>query len=219
MLIAHGDLPLGEIDRLTRQEVLVTDALDRQLELIVRPIAAMTKWKSSLEEFRLMHVRMYALLGDPMLRVASPGATIDELVVANDAVKGRIASMPTGRVQVVIETRRAECVAEQDLKPATVGDDLEVRATWNYPLANDRVLWRGEAEVRDNTFQLALPAPIPERGQLLRAFAVGVGTDGASIEAIGGVRLKLKATPATPTAAPDSPTKQSAQETVPTSGG
>ncbi len=192
MLIAHADRPLGDIDRLAREEVLRVDQSDRKLDAIVEPLASISRWASTLEELRLMHVRMYALLGDPMMRVTDPGRPISDLRIEGTALRGRIDGMRSGRVDVVIETVRSD-VASRELQPAEPGDDIEARTAHNYPRANDRVLWRGNAEMHEDEFTLVLPDPWPARGRIVRVTAVGERRDGAKLQALGAIRLPLRA--------------------------
>lgn len=188
-LVAHTELPLGEIDRRARREMLVTDAQDRQLDLIAQPIASLTKWHSSLEALRVMHVRMYALFGDPMLRIANPGVPIDDVRVVEGTLRGSVPKLTAGDVEVVVETSRSGCAKSAQLRSATAGDDVEARTAFNYPLANDRVLWRGTAKLTGGAFSIALPSPLPTEARLVRVYAVGVDSDGRATEAIGGVRV------------------------------
>jgi hypothetical protein len=190
MLIAHADETMGEIDRRARLAMFDLDARDRELDAMVAPIAKLTKWKLSLEDLRLMHVRMYALIGDPMMRIASPGAKVEGLAIAEGHVTGRVPTIATGTVEVLIETARDDCVST-DVQLAAPNDDAEARAAHNYPLVNDRVLWRGQGDIREGRFSIPLPSPLPGRSAMLRVRATEAPpTVGArAAEAIGGMRL------------------------------
>lgn len=232
-LIAHADRPLGEIDRLARRELLVLDAADRQLDAIARPVALLTKWKLSLAELRLMHVRMYTLFGDPMMRVAAPGVAVEGLKLDGTTLRGRLPGMASGEVEVVIESDRSGH-GRNTLTAAVDGDDLEKRAAHNYPLANDRVLWRGRSAVQapasdqpaggsPATFAIELPTPLPAGSAIVRIYAVGRGGGGGAFEAIGGMRLAPPASTSTsssthtesPTSPPPAGAGASSQSTEP----
>jgi arylsulfatase A len=180
---------LGEVDRRARREMLITDEHDRALDLIALPIAKMTDWKLSLAELRLMHVRMYALIGDPMMRIASAGERIDELSVSEGLLRGTVPALVSGTVEVSVETSRTECAAT-DLKTPAAGDDVSARAHHNYERIQRRVLWRGEATITDGRFTCALPSPMPDRAAILRVTASGRDGRGQTLEAFGGIRME-----------------------------
>lgn len=187
-LLARAGETLGEIDRRARREMLITDDHDRALDLIALPISKATNWKLSLEALRLMHVRMYALIGDPMMRVASPGRPIEGLSIDGSSLRGRVADALDGRVEIRIETERAACAATDLLTPAA-GDDLGNRTAHNYQRINERVLWRGVADVVDGGFVAPLPSPLPARSAILRATVTARDRSGSPFEAFGGLRL------------------------------
>jgi len=187
-LIAHPELPLGEIDRRARRAMLRTDRSDRRLDSIARPIAALTRWHSSLEELQLMHVRMYVLLGDPMLRVAAPGAAMSSLRVDGGALEGHVDHMQSGTVTVTIETARGDSARAAELQAAVAGDDLEARAAHNYPIANARVLWHGTGDVRDGAFRVRLPTSFADNARILRVHATGTDATQRSMDATAVLR-------------------------------
>lgn len=188
-LLARPDLPCGEVDRRARLEMLATDRLDRKLDAIVAPIARAMRWRSSLEELRLMHVRMYAYLGDPMVRIASPGIPIAELRLIGGALIGEVASMSTGRVAVTIESARDASAAPEAPVPAAPGDDVQARTRRNYPLMRERALWHGTGVVWGEAFEIPLPEPLPPGCAFVRVRASGIDAEGTPIDAFGGLRV------------------------------
>jgi hypothetical protein len=106
---------------------------------------------------------------------------IDRKLRFRDAVQGE--------VTVVIETDRPSC-AHGPLVPAMRRDDpdLERIATENYPLANERALWRGTAELHDGRFGIDLPSPLPAHATIVRCFVVATDAFGRTVERLGGLR-------------------------------
>ena len=185
---------VGMLDLLASQALLKPSAIDRELDAIATPIAALGKWKTSLADLRQMHVKLYNLLGDPATRIALPAQSITELKIENGHITGRVEGMKSGRIYVTAETERTGVANPTKLETVN-GDndpDLEAKAANNYPLANDRVLMRIEGEVADGKFDLALPEALPAAVAVLRAYAAGVNEGGGeSTDAIGALRIAI----------------------------
>ncbi len=206
-LLGHTDLTIGEVDRLARRAVLDVDAKDRQLDAIVRPVAAITKWKLSLDELRLMHVRMYALIGDPMMRIAAPGRAIADLRLDGTTLRGSVPAMRIESVEVTIESDRRGH-GRHALTPSAPNDDVEARTAHNYPLANDRALWHHTAAHHASTpdgtgdqsgaFAVELPSPLPADARIVRVVLLGRDERGVAIEAFGGLRVPGPSAPLPP---------------------
>jgi hypothetical protein len=67
--------------------------------------------------------------------------------------------------------------------------ELAAKTAQNYALANDRVLWRGEAAVQDGAFQIELDTAMPAGAALLKCYAVGEDGEGRPADAAGAMRL------------------------------
>lgn len=160
---------IGELDLMATRDMLRRDRLDDSIDMLVRPIAALTQWPCSFDELRLMHVRMYNLLGDPCTRVALPPPELDELVLDGATLRGRVDGASRGQVVVTIETDRPSHVGER-LVPAAKRDDPELEriAAANYPRVNERVLWMGGGSLVDGTFSVDLPNPMPQGAVFIR---------------------------------------------------
>jgi hypothetical protein len=173
VLVASREATLGEIDRATRIEMMHLDEQDRTLDRIVRPVALMTDWKLSLAALRLMHVRMYVLFGDPMLRVIDHGEELEQIALrplGNHRLLELRASEGTIRtIEVIGEVARPTPPERPDGAPLPDAfaplDVIERDARERYPLANVRV----RLQVRTPPRVGFSPWPVP----WLNPFAVG----------------------------------------------
>jgi len=180
---------------MAEQSLVRIDDVDRELDAIALPIALAGKWQTTLMDLRKMHVKLYNLLGDPATRLPLPPQSVSNLKFENSRVTGSIPGMKSGTIAITAETSRPSFAHPEKLDPVT-GDndsDLEKKAANNYPLANDRVLARFEATVKNGEFTVALPDSLPTAAAVLRGYAAGTNERGERIDAIGALRL----TPAT----------------------
>lgn len=193
-LLADRAPTVGMLDLLATQAMLQIDEDDRELDAIAAPIAWAGRWKTGLMDLRRMHAGLYNLLGDPATRIQMPEQSISDLQLADSTLTGRIAGMARGLVHLTIETPRVGFAHADRLQPPTGANDpeLERKAANNYPLANDRVLQRAQAEVIDGRFELALDAPLPTNAAVLRLYAAGRNESGQTIDAIGALELMKK---------------------------
>jgi hypothetical protein len=189
-LLAEQVQTVGQLDLEATRSMLQQDSDDAALDLVAKPIAALSNWPCSLRELRLMHVRMYNLLGDPCTRIAHPPPDLDALTLAGRELRGRSAAIAVGTVEVVIESAR-ESTAHGPLTapPLTDSGDLEAIAAANYPRANQREIWRSSVPLREGSFELALPDPLPPGATLVRCVATGVDSSGARIDRLGAIRI------------------------------
>jgi hypothetical protein len=182
---------VGMLDLRATQSLVKIDDVDRELDAIAAPIAFAGKWKTGLTGLRHMHVKLYNLLGDPAMRIALPPERIADLTVSDALIEGRIDGMMRGKVFVTAETERTSFVNSAKLVQVISDDDpeLEAKAANNYPLVNDRVLARFEAEVVNGTFSVKLPSALPPATFLVRAYAIGFDEANQPIDALGARRL------------------------------
>lgn len=188
-LLASPGATIGEIDRRARDAMLETDDRDRRLEALVEPIAKWTRWRTSLPDLRTMHVNMYVLLGDPMLRVATPPVELTSLMRDGDAIAATLDGAVSGTATVTVETELGEPADPSALQPAAANDDVAARTARNYPLANERVLWRATATLSDGRVRADLPSPLPPRAAVIRVRVDGVRADGSPVRAAGARRV------------------------------
>ena len=181
---------VGELDLEATRSMLQPDSDDAALDLVARPMAAIGNWPCSLPELRLMHVRMYNLLGDPCTRIALPPGPLNALRLEGRTLRGDVPGMVEGTVEVVLETAREACAAGP-LSPAGSphAPDLEALALENYPRANARTLWRGSAPIAAGSFSVDLPDPMPAEAAIVRSVVRGRGPTGEAMQALDGLRL------------------------------
>ncbi|MCI0676993.1 MAG: C25 family cysteine peptidase [Phycisphaerales bacterium] len=197
-------LTVGLLDLRAAHALVRIDPVDRELDSIAAPIAFAGKWKTSLKDLRQMHVKLYNLLGDPAMRIALPQNTITDLTIDNNPsggrITGRIQNMRQGRIHLTFESPRTADPNTDKLQPLLGPNDpdLEDKAAINYPLANDRVLSRYEAQVIDGRFQIPIES-IPASAATLRAYATGMSAANQPLDAIGALRLHPIIEPLAPT--------------------
>lgn len=203
---------IGELDRLATRGMLETDSDDLMLDALVRPLAALGRWPCTLPELRVMHARMYNLLGDPATRINHPPPAPAALDLVDGTLRGDLGDRCSGRATVELETRR-EATASGPLPGPGQPDDptLEERAAELYPRVNSRVLWRGTVEFEEGRFTIALPIGEPDlwsRAALVRVAIDAIDADGQSFSRLGGLRIAPPATsPAAGTSAPAHPVR------------
>ncbi|MCI0366106.1 MAG: hypothetical protein L0219_19780, partial [Phycisphaerales bacterium] len=105
-----------------------------------------------------------------------------------------------GRIHLTFESPRTADPNTDKLQPLLGPNDpdLEDKAAINYPLANDRVLSRYEAQVIDGRFQIPIDS-IPQTAATLRAYATGMSAANQPLDAIGALRLHPIIEPLAPT--------------------
>jgi hypothetical protein len=193
---------IGELDLRATRSMLERDSTDASIDMIAKPIAALMNWPCSLDELRLMHVRMYNLLGDPSTRIAHPPAPPESIELLPGRVAVTVAQALRGEVTLTLETGRDAC-ATGPLRAAARADDpdLETISGANYPRCNERVLWTGVTEITGPRIEAVLPDPLPTGAALLRIEVRGVDSGGAAIARLGGVLIPA----ATPSPLPSRP--------------
>jgi hypothetical protein len=182
---------IGDVDLDAARSMLRIDAADRSLDALVTMAAAAASDRIDMAGLRRSHVALYNLLGDPAMEIAHPAGRIMELELVRDRVRGLVPGMAQGTVRITIE-RAAASLPPADRLEAVVDradPDLPRKAARNYPLANDRVLLRLDAPIRDGRFDVALPQPRPAGAAVLKAYAVGANAHGAPADAAGARRL------------------------------
>jgi len=191
LLLRERVATLGELDLRASQELLRVDSVDQGLDLVAGVLARALRWHSSLAELRVMHVRLYNLLGDPTLRLALPPEPGVTLRLLGDLLVGTVPGMERGTATVRVETERESAAACDRWIPVDGREDpeLERKAAHNYALANQRCLLHVEAEVRDGRFRVRLQGP-GSRARVIKVTASGTGPDGDPLERVGSVRVK-----------------------------
>ncbi|MCA9283757.1 MAG: hypothetical protein KDA22_00980 [Phycisphaerales bacterium] len=187
---------VGELDRLIDAAMLHRSAADLVLDGAAAPVAAAMHWPVGLSGLRLMHVRMYNLLGDPAMRIAYPRARVTELSIRDGVLRGVVHGIDEGTARVTVETRRDDCVRPDALEAVLGADDpeLERKARSNFETMADRTLAVTSAAVRNGAFEARLPRPMPERAAIVRVVIESTGPPAARREAIGGLRLPAPGT-------------------------
>ena len=189
LLLVERVETLGELELETTRRMLEVDAQDLNLDRVAGSLAATMRWHSSLEELRVMHARLYNLLGDPALQLALPPAEGIELSLDGDRLLGTIEALTTGRAVVRIETSRESLVGADRIQAVNGPDDeaLPEKAAHNYPLVNDRCLRMVEAPIRAGRFELSLR--LPDAARVIKVLAIGTGDKGEPVERVGSLRL------------------------------
>jgi hypothetical protein len=219
VLLAHGDQPLGEIDRLTRIEMMRLDDDDRTLDAIVRPVAIATDWKLSLADLRRMHVRMYVLVGDPMLRVIDQGENLASVELLNHGRDmGLALAVDDGWIrsaEIVGETARSAQPQHPSAPPLTELpepfaplEEIERDARARFPLANmrgrlslttspvDHPLIADMIESRSRLANAAHPVPwirdLPRSPRFSRPGEWTILLPARSLEGVGLIRVRIE---------------------------
>ncbi|MFH0944969.1 MAG: C25 family cysteine peptidase, partial [Planctomycetota bacterium] len=189
LLLVERVKTLGELDLETTRRMLEVDELDQSLDQIAGSLAVSMGWHSSLEELRVMHVRLYNLLGDPALQLALPPEEGIELALDGDRLLGTASGMASGRATIRIETSRESLVGAGQLDQVDGPEDkaLAKKAAHNYPLANERCLQQVETSITKGRFETNLR--LPDAARVIKVLATGTGEDGAMVERVGSIRL------------------------------
>jgi hypothetical protein len=176
LLLVDRVTTVGELDLLATRSMLEIDAMDRELDLVATPIALAGRWETSLRGLRHMHVRLYNLLGDPATRIAHARGSVEDLKLVDGRVRGIVRGVDVGRALVTIETASTAMARPDAVRAVRAGDpNLAETIARNYALANDRVLWRREVDLREGRFDVTLPEPMPARAAVLKVYAWGRG--------------------------------------------
>lgn len=198
LLVEHAPT-VGELD-LRAERDLVNGAmpLDKELDAVAAPIAFAGKWKTPLKENRLMHARMYNLLGDPCTRIPAFPEPIRDLKLEDGRLTGAIAGFKEGVAIVTIETARAEIAHPDRLLPYDPNEAarLEELAAHNYRIANDRLLGRLEVPVTGGSLDCPLGDALPRGAAIIRVVVTGKPASPRTPPpaAIGAIRLQPPAT-------------------------
>jgi hypothetical protein len=91
---------------------------------------------------------------------------------------------------ITIRTARAVIPARAELRPANGRDDpeLDEKAAFNFPRANDRIIVQIEAPVVGGALEAPLP-PGVDRGETIVIDIEGVDASGRSASAAGSIRI------------------------------
>jgi hypothetical protein len=182
---------VGELDLRASRSMMMIDRDDRMIDTMMNPIAKLAKWHSSLKELRVMHSRMYNLIGDPSTRIAQgPEAGSLTLTIENGVLRGGVPGMVKGEAVVLLETGRdGQAKGELLQIPGGVDDsDLEAKAQVNVGIANDRVVKKITVGVADGAFSTPVQ-PIPRGVRLIRVWIQGVGEEGEEFASAGAIRV------------------------------
>jgi hypothetical protein len=181
---------LGALYLEATRDLLEQDGADQELDALALPVALVQRWPSNLAELRLMHARLYNLLGDPALKLDLPAADLT-LELDGRTVVGTVERLRDGSALVTLETDRSDPARPDDLVAVADANDpdLESKAAGNYRAANDRVLARAEAVVRNGRFEITLEEPPPPRAAVIKAYAWGTDATGAPFDSLGALRL------------------------------
>ncbi len=177
------------------RELASPDDIDRQLETLAQPIALAMKWNSTPAQLRLMHIGMYALLGDPATRIAYPPDQITDWTFdpITARASGRVPAAIKGEVLITIETQRETIPRGNELQIAVGvgGRVLDATLENNYVLANDKILWRTTIPLGPGgQFEATLPRDI-----LDKPVAAWVKVYITAIDAAGGIADAFASTP------------------------
>ncbi len=181
----------GMLDLFADRSLLKQDADDAELDMLAGVIARSMKWASSLKDLRIMHARMYNLLGDPASELALTEVGVKDLRYHDGSLTGTVDGIVRGTAVVRIETPRP-LIAKADQLQAVLDENdpqLDVKAAKNYPLANDRLLLEARGEVHDGGFEVLLPTKLPAAAAVIRVRVEGVDKAGAMHGLIGSMRL------------------------------
>lgn len=180
---------VGELDALAMRSMIQIDADDRTIDALMKPVARLAKWPTGTDELRVMHTKLYNLIGDPGTRIAPAPSDLD-LALHSNILTGRTALPFRGRVEILVETARDSQIAAASLRTPVGRDDpdLEAKAKVNVDLVNDRVLKRIETSVEDGQFAVTL-GELPVAARLVRVWAHGADKSGAPVAASGALRL------------------------------
>jgi len=143
---------IGGVDlAATRQLINLSNQDDQTIEQIAALIALQGKWESTPAKLRTIHASLYNLLGDPATAIPYPKNSIEDL--AFNSVTGEISgqvtniSIPADLI-VTVETPRKILAHPDELRTVTGRDDpdLERKATHNYEIANNFILWQTQLQ-------------------------------------------------------------------------
>lgn len=192
LMLRDRTATVGMLDLLAARSMVGLDDEDRQIDALAAPVALAGRWKTNLNDLRRMHVRLYNLLGDPATRIMLPSAGIESLALDGSRLTATVPGMMNGVAYITVETPRTAFARAGDLQPVIDPDDpdLESKAANNYAIANDRVLFRTTAPVRDGRIETTLNDVATARGGvIIRVRATGSNEAGERCSAIGAMEL------------------------------
>ena len=165
---------VGEADLAATRALLSPGTGDAELDTLSRAIALAMRWPTTLEDHRLMHARLYNLLGDPAARIRRPALGRATLELTPDNLSVRFDDLATGSATLFVETARTSSARAGDLLPVhgPSDPDLPAKLAHNFPLATDRVLWRSTVPVADS--RASWPLSLPPNARVLRVEAFGI---------------------------------------------
>ncbi len=176
---------LGEVLDAAKGLILAPD--DSAFRKKVDFFAASVQGGPALASMRGDVVRQYNLLGDPALRLRLPAAL--PLTVTQAEPKAlhitAKAALKTGSALVTLECGLDRSAHALPTVPAEDAPDFAAKVNERAEAANDRVMARVQAQVRDGALEATLPVPdgLAPGKYLLRVFAQG--DDGSAAGAVG----------------------------------
>jgi len=142
-------------------------------------LAGMIMKPETLAACREDHVHLYALFGDPSMKLGLPRGAVElrapRTATAGEAIEvsGTLDREYRGRAVVTLEVRRGHSRAEQLRTAGFTGRPLEKTMAENWRRANDLVIAREELLVESRSFTVPLLPPLdglPVGELLLRVF-------------------------------------------------
>jgi hypothetical protein len=178
------------VDLLAMRSIVELDEEDRQIDALAAPIALTGRWNTSLNDLRRMHLRLYNLLGDPATRINLPSEIAIDVAVLGSRLTADVPGMVKGAAQISVELPRTSPTRASEFQQVVDGNDpdLESKAAWNYPLANNRVLAHTTAAVVDGRLDVTFANLDEITGNvIIRIEARGQDASGRNCTAIGAV--------------------------------
>ena len=143
------------------------------------------------------HLHMYALFGDPAMRVGYPRFAEAVAVEPTEAAAGsaiavtaEFAAPPSGQATVTLESQRSIILGEVQEVPPDGDPDRDAVIESNYALANDKVVVSAEVLLASGAVSatLAIPADLPPDD-----YAVKIYVQEAAVDAVGSALLTVVA--------------------------
>lgn len=191
LLVAQRVATVGELDLLSSRQLFHRDSEDLAIDLLAMPIAAAARWPCTLDELRVMHARLYNLLGDPCTVIAYPPIEPASLELRSGTLHGSVDAHADGTVEFIIECPRADSAAGPLIGATRDDPELDRIAAANYPRANQRELARGSGPLRRGRFSIPLPDPLPDGAALIRVRIVSGSGDPQWLGALALAPLKI----------------------------
>jgi hypothetical protein len=148
---------------------------------------------------RYDQVYLYNLLGDPALQVSLPRGQVELTAPVRSTPGGAVelsasvqapdgSPMAAGHATVTLEIERSKIAQELEPTAQLTGAAAEAAMERNYERANDKVVWRGAAEVENG--ELALTIELPG-GLAPGKYAWKVYAHGSAGDALGSCPVEI----------------------------